>query len=328
MAYLVLSQFAQRPGSQEKYRDVEGALYHYPRKYFSLIDGFEAFVYYRPQRNAPRDERSSYIGYGRLLDWFPDSTLADHRYVRVADYRPFTIPVSFAEQDEQFYESTFTTRNAFQGRAVRAISSVDFTRILVAAGLRGDPLASLGNVDKAVSAFDPLMLDRFPRSFPRQPLVPIAEIPDGAGYIATGRHVDLLESAALQERARADHQSLLRTIHRLGVERGAGTLYNNNVDLLLTRPDENVLVEAKSLNDDRDCVDRMRYGMGQLLDYGVRYRAELAGARPLLAFGRIPEQDAGWISEVLQQNKIGFAGLLNGKVLPLNATARETFLFR
>jgi hypothetical protein len=328
MAYLVLSQIAQRPGGQERYRDVEGSLYHYPRQYFSLIEGFEAFVYYRPIRNAPRGERSSYVGYGRLLDWFADPTLADHRYVRIADYRPFTCPVSFAEPGGRFYESPFFTRNAFQGRAVRKISSVDFTRILVAAGLRGDPLASLGNVDDAASAFDPLMLDRFPRSPPRQPLVTIVDIPDGAGYIATGRQVDLLESAGLQERARADHQRLLRALHRMGVERGAASMYNNNIDLLLMRPGENVLVEAKSLNDDRDSVDRMRYGMGQLLDYGVRYRAEIAGAKPLLAFGRIPANDAGWISEILQQNGIGFAGLSRGDVLPLNAAARETFLFR
>jgi hypothetical protein len=29
----------------------------------------------------------------------------------------------------------------------------------------------------------------------------------------------------------------------------------------------------------------MRYGMGQLMDYGVRYRAQIEGAKPMLVFG-------------------------------------------
>jgi hypothetical protein len=328
MNYLVLSQRAQRPGGEMRYLDVEGSLYHYPRPYFPFVNGYEAFVYYRPQRGAPAAEKSTYVGFGRLLDWFADPHSSDHRFVRIADYRPFGIPVPFADDAGGFFESTFRSRNAFQGNSVRPISGVDFTRILAAAGLRGDPLSTLGNVDDVGPPFNPLLLERLPRTPPRQPLVPISEIPVGAGYIPTGTPVDLIESAALQERARSDHQRVLREIHQLGTRLGAKALYNNNIDLLLSRPDGNVLVEAKSLNNDRDAVDRMRYGMGQLLDYGIRYRAELAGAQPLLAFGRVPHNDVGWIAEILEENGIGFAAMRPTDIIPLNRRARETFLFR
>lgn len=35
--------------------------------------------------------------------------------------------------------------------------------------------------------------------------------------------------------------------------------------------------------------------MGQLFDYGVRYRAEIGRAQPVLAFGEMPSRHLGWI---------------------------------
>ncbi|MGH7727272.1 MAG: hypothetical protein ACREM2_00555 [Vulcanimicrobiaceae bacterium] len=329
MDYLVLSQHAQKIAGGLRYRDVECALYHYPRVYFELVEGYEAFLYYRPSKGAAPNEASCYVGYGRLLDWFPDLDSKDHRFVRIADCRHFARPVPYAETDGSFYESGYSNRSTFQGRSVRRIGAVDFFRILSAAAVRGDPFARLGNVDTLESPFDPMILGRLPRDPPREPLVAIDAIPEGAGYIPSGRVIDLYESAALQERARADHQRVLRTLHREGARRGATALYNNNIDLLLKRADGRVLIEAKSLNEERDAVDRMRYGMGQLLDYGVRYRADLAAATPLLAFGRIPQNDVGWIASILESNGIGFAGARRpDEIVPLNETARATFLFR
>ena len=215
MDYLVLSQHRQRPGGENKYLDVEGGLYHYPRQYFSLIEGYEAFLYYRPQRGALPSERSTYVGYGRLLDVFPDPDRLDHRYVRVEDYRQFARPVPFEEHigAGDLYETGFLRRNEFQGRSVRRISGLDYMRILAAGAIAGDPFSAFRSVDDE-APFSLQMLERLPRLPPIQPLVAIDTIPEGAGYIPTGTLVDLRESAALQERARADHQAVLKVSSR------------------------------------------------------------------------------------------------------------------
>lgn len=55
--------------------------------------------------------------------------------------------------------------------------------------------------------------------------------------------------------------------------------------------DQALLVEAKNLNDGRESADRMRYGMGHF-DYRVRYKADIAGAEAVLAFGGPPDRAA------------------------------------
>jgi hypothetical protein len=82
------------------------------------------------------------------------------------------------------------------------------------------------------------------------------------------------------------------------------------------------LVEAKSLNDLRSSVDRMRYGIGQLADYSFRYRDDLQGAQSVLAFGRVPDRQTAWIADVLQDNDIAFVALDREDVVPLNDRAR------
>lgn len=84
---------------------------------------------------------------------------------------------------------------------------------------------------------------------------------------------DVYERAALQERARADHHETLRLLKGMLDDRGRACLFNNNVDLLATFGGRRYLVEVKSLARPVSTVDRMRYGMGQLFDYSVRYRA-------------------------------------------------------
>ena len=81
------------------------------------------------------------------------------------------------------------------------------------------------------------------------------------------------------------------------------------------------MVEAKSLNDARQSVDRMRYGMGQLFDYRVRYKAEVAGAEPVLAFGAPPDRTSGWITTILQENGIAFIAKDGERLVPLNQRA-------
>jgi hypothetical protein len=116
-------------------------------------------------------------------------------------------------------------------------------------------------------------------------------------------------------------------IHANATSRGASCWYNNNIDLVVDFGDERDLIEAKSLNDLRDSVNRMRYGIGQLADYQVRYRAQLRGAKPLLAFGRPPDRETSWIATVLEETGIGFVAGDGDRLVPLNESAKSLRLF-
>jgi hypothetical protein len=71
----------------------------------------------------------------------------------------------------------------------------------------------------------------------------------------------------------------------------------------------------------------MRYGLGQLADYGFRYKADLRGATPLLAFGQAPDRQTTWIADVLQENGVGFVAAAGDALVPLNDIGRSTPLF-
>lgn len=110
--------------------------------------------------------------------------------------------------------------------------------------------------------------------------------------------------------------------------RSGHCLFNNNVDLLASFESQSLLVEAKSLSVQSVAVDRMRYGMGQLFDYGVRYRAEIGRAQPVLAFGAVPSREVSWISTILQETGIAFIARQRGSLLPMNDAAKVLPIFR
>jgi hypothetical protein len=317
----------QRTWKEDRaYYDVEGVIYHYPRPYFELLNGFERFVYYRPSSGAARDERSAYVGYGTLGQPYADPGNADRRFVDVRQYRPIR-PVPYADAGGVFFESGFTSRNAFQGRSIRPIGEVDFVRILVAAGVYGNPFEALEDTGTLVSQpYSPLALIPEP---PTQPLRRVDDIPPGTGYRPGGNPIDVREAAALQERARKDHQDTLRALQVLVHERGGSTYLNNNIDLLAEVRGEKLLIEAKSVGTEHVVVDRMRYGIGQLADYSVRYRSEVAGAQHVLAFGRIPSPTSRWIGTILEESRIAFVALdrPSERVVPLNERAQSLPLF-
>jgi len=149
-------------------------------------------------------------------------------------------------------------------------------------------------------------------------------IPDGTGYVWNGSALpNLAESAALQERARADHQRVLQTITKTVDRLGGEWWFNNNIDLFARIGQQKLLIEAKSLVNPDRAVDRMRYGMGQLFDYRVRYEAELAGAKPVLAFGAPPIRGDAWVANILDANGVAFVGLLEGRLRALNRQAEN-----
>ena len=109
--------------------------------------------------------------------------------------------------------------------------------------------------------------------------------------------------------------------------RGGSCLFNNNVDLLARFGDDRLLVEVKSLARPSSTVDRMRYGMGQLFDYSVRYRAEIGGAKPVLAFGAALRGDVAWVSEILQGNGVALVARETHGLLPVNELAKALPIF-
>lgn len=316
---IVLSQHflsADRP-----YQDVEGALYHYPRQYFGRFTPYAPFVYYRPGSGSVRraDERH-YFGHGFLGVPYADPDNDKLRYVDVIQYEPFPELVALRDRLGNYYETGTPTVPQGQS-AVREINGVAYQRILAAAGVAMTGVSLLSSTLRVKH-------DRVPSGWPKDDFREIDRVPPGAGYVPrSGDPPNVYEAASLQERAREDHQRVLGLIVREVRAKGGMCLYNNNVDLLTKLGNDRLLVEAKSLNDLRDAVDRMRYGMGQLMDYGVRYRAELAGAKPMLVFGRAPASDADWIADVLQANGVAFACGEGDSLVPLNDGARQTRLF-
>ncbi len=318
---IVLMQRAWRDDPQ--YKDTEFAVYHYPRQYFDQIQGGEKFVYYRPSRGARESEASCYFGCGELGDVYADPSDSNHRFADIEKPIPFAKPVPYVDPAGRMYESRFANRSGFQGHSIRHVDDLDFFRILAAAGLTGAVFAQAPTVGDVIAGrASPLLMP------PRDALRPLKVVPDGTGYRPTGNGPDVNEAAALQERARADHQATLRLLKAMVERRGGSCLYNNNVDLLATFDEHRLLVEVKSLSRPVSTVDRMRYGMGQLFDYSVRYRAEIGRAKPVLAFGAMLGNDVAWVSEILQGNDVALIARQGEELKPINQLAEQLPVFR
>lgn len=305
------------------YKDAEWSLYHYPRQYFSRITPYDRFVYYRPHgKRARRNDSSHYFGHGILGQPFDDLFDPNHRYVPLVKTEPFQRLVPLKDAAGLYYETE--SERSIQGQsAVRTIGEIAYHRILAAANVTSLGISLIPSSEEIAASgyYGP------PVSAPIDGVRVADHIPEGAGYVPHGTMPDVHESAALQERARADHQNVLRLIHAEATRRGAACWYNNNIDLVVDFGDARNLIEAKSLNDLRDAVNRMRYGIGQLADYQVRYRAQLHGAAPMLAFGRPPDRQTSWIATVLEETGIGFVSTDRGSLVPLNDRARTSRLF-
>ncbi len=302
-----------------KYLDREGVIYHFPRQYRSRINDFDRFVYYRPATGASPEERSTYIGHGVLGLSYEDWARADHYFINIGWYEPFEHPVPL-RQANAFVETESPTSPQFQS-AARPIRETAYYRILMLGGVSaGREFAPPATTQTVLTAgYSPLATEALRDAF-REALT----IPEGTGYVPSGKALpSVYESAALQERARKDHNSTLELVRRRAERLGGHCWYNNNIDLFVRCGDQALLVEAKSLNDPRQSVDRMRYGMGQLFDYRVRYKAEVAGAQPVLAFGTPPDRATAWITAILEENGIAFIARDRDRLIPLNPRAES-----
>lgn len=313
---VILSQRFIGEERSPRYRDVEGVIYHYPRVYFSRVLPDDRFIYYRPLKGSTASDAGTYFGHGRLGIPYADVADSNLRYVDIKGFQRFPLRVGLRTESGTWLETGTEAGPQFQA-AVRQISLYDYHRILIAAGLALSNVESLPTVDDLLDGIvSPLVLA--PKDQFRKALV----IPDGTGYVWKGGAMpNLAESAALQERARADHQAVLKKLTESVDQRGGEWWFNNNIDLFARIGDQKLLIEAKSLANPARAVDRMRYGMGQLFDYRVRYEAEIAGATPVLAFGTPPVRGDAWVANILNANGVAFIGLMEGQLRALNASA-------
>ena len=313
---VVLSQRWIADEPYPKYRDVEGVIYHYPRVYFKRVLPDDHFVYYRPAKGSRAPDSGTYFGFGRLGVPYADPADASLRFVDIKGYQRFAMAVPM--RDAVWAETGTVASPQFQA-AVRELSTYDYHRLLIAGGVTLDDIETLPTVDDLLNGLvSPLSLA------PKDVLRTAAVIPDGTGYVWQGGPLpNLAESAALQERARADHQRVLRHISQLVDARGGSWFFNNNIDLYVKIGEQRILVEAKSLVNPARAVDRMRYGMGQLFDYRIRYQAEVAGAEPVLAFGTPPERRDAWIANILEGNGVALVGFVEGSLRALNPRAER-----
>jgi len=234
---------------------------------------------------------------------FADPARADHRFVPIIKGAPFVSLVSLKDPAGLYYETESGTPPVAVS-AIRELNEVSYYRILAAAGVSATALEQTASTEEA----PPPMLSVLALDPPKDTLREILEIPPGAGYVPRDdTSVNIYEAAALQERARADHQSVLKRLARMIQDRGGRTWYNNNIDLLCDVDGSMMLIEAKSLNSAADAVHRMRYGMGQLFDYRYRYKGEVGEAQPVLAFGKSPDKSDVWIASVLQENGVALS---------------------
>jgi hypothetical protein len=311
--------------SDRVYQDVEFSLYHYPRVYFSRVKAYDRFIYYRPLgRSSPRADSKHYFGYGVLGQWFEDPHRPDHRFVNIIQAGSFARLVPIVEARGHYYETETAAAPQFQS-AVREISETAYYRILAAADVSSLGVSQLPSTEKIAAG---PFVGAIP-SAPIDKMREITEIPPGAGYVPHGdNRVSIYESAALQERARADHQGLLQKMLESIIARGGSTQYNNNIDLLGQVGEQKMLIEAKSLNDVKDAVNRLRYGVGQLADYAYRYKSETAGATKVLAFGQPPDRDTSWIAGMLDEERIAFVSQTNDHIVALNEQAKKLRIFQ
>ena len=254
---------------------------------------------------------------------YNDPARADHRFVDVVQYESFPNPVPIADALATYYETGTQSGPNFQS-AVRTISEIAYHRIPAAAGVAVTGVSQLPSTDRLIAM--PPSAERM--RWPKDALRTADHIPEGACYTPRdGVPIDVYESAALQERARADHQHVLQVISGEVTRRGGIWWYNNNIDLYATLGSRRMLIEAKSLTDAREAVNRMRYGMGQLFDYRVRYRAEVLDAQPVLVFGSPPAEGAASIGEVLAENGVAFVIADKGGIHPMNVRAMTLPIF-
>lgn len=319
---LILTQHASR--DLNRYLDREGVIYHFPSQYLPIVNrvviegGDHRFLYQRPIREAPPGEAGTYFGYGNLSEPYAHEGNPGYYWIDILDFQRLR-PVPLRDTSGIYYETGDANQINLRGRSIRYVDPMRYFSILAAGQAYSAIPEPVDLHEKGVFA---------PVTAPKDDFREMLVVPPGTGYVPRGREsVDPYEAAALHERARGDHQATLDLLRRRIESSGGTCLYNNNIDLFAKLGERRLLVEVKSLTRQVAAVNRMRYGMGQLFDYRVRYKAEIAGAQPVLVFGAPPERDVGWIPDILQENGVAFISRRGDTLTADNELARALPLF-
>ncbi|MGD2090802.1 MAG: sensor histidine kinase [Candidatus Aminicenantes bacterium] len=124
--YLVLTQY--REGSL--YNDFFGKFYHFPKKYLNLLSNpVVEFVYYEPRKSG----EGEYYGYGKIEKKpFEDEREDDCYFVEIIDFKPFSKPVPFEDEEGQREKAPYyNPRNL-----VRRISKETLEEICLDGGIQ------------------------------------------------------------------------------------------------------------------------------------------------------------------------------------------------
>lgn len=116
---LILTQY--RDDSQ--YNDFIGKFYHFPatekKNYLKQFDNLPLeIVYYEPDKKGAGE----FYGYSKITKPpFPDNREPGHYFVEISDYRPFSRPVFFKNEEGEVLEKLFNTEYYNYNNAVRKI---------------------------------------------------------------------------------------------------------------------------------------------------------------------------------------------------------------
>ena len=117
---LVLTQY--RNG--DKYNDFIGKYYHFPanttKSYMSLFENLPIeFLYYEPIKQG----KGEFYGYGRIeKSPFVDKNNEDYYFVEISDYKPFSVPVYYKNNEGEILEQKYNPNTYNYNNAVRRIS--------------------------------------------------------------------------------------------------------------------------------------------------------------------------------------------------------------
>lgn len=118
---LVLTQY--RNG--DKYNDFIGKYYHFPanssKSYLSMFEHLPIdFVYYEPIKNG----KGEFFGYGQIKSApFKDKNNEGYYFVEIANYKPFSQPVSYKDSEGNVIEQLSNPETYNASNAVRRVSS-------------------------------------------------------------------------------------------------------------------------------------------------------------------------------------------------------------
>jgi signal transduction histidine kinase len=131
---LVLTQ--NRGG--DDYNDFIGKFYHFPatskKNYLKQFASLPIeFVYFE----SAREGEGVFYGYGRITKPpFPDKIVADHYFVEISDYKPFSKPVFFKDKDGTVLEAVSNAEHYNYRNAVRKINPTLLDELCLDGGIQ------------------------------------------------------------------------------------------------------------------------------------------------------------------------------------------------